>query len=177
MALAGPGRPRDAGEAYRAIAGLGRIIAGMPRSRRLTGPMLRRRDPKLVMSLVTSLGMDIGVIVKQAYAPRANRLSMIVEIERIRLAKRRPPDAAEVDRHSRFLVESYEAEFGSVEDLLENLGYGGEREDGDDGRDPEEVVRGALAGTELLGIFERLSSELPRCGKRYVRDAIDGLAD
>ena len=72
----------------------------------------------------TEFGMDVEKFIELAYATEPpNKISMIVEFERIKSDIGRVPTKQDIDEHSMLKSSQYDKEFESWEHMLERLGY------------------------------------------------------
>ncbi len=67
-------------------------------------------------------GIDVLVRLAKTVDP-PNKISMIVEFERVKLDVGRTPTKEDIEEHSEFTVSQYEGEFQSWEHMLDRLGY------------------------------------------------------
>ena len=76
----------------------------------------------------TSLELEFGVSMSRMFelaktTDPPNKVSLIVEFERISHIVGHTPSKQDIERHSTLHIEQYENEFGSWEHLLERMGY------------------------------------------------------
>ena len=107
----------------RLLGALGGAIAekGSGSARSLRELLLRRMPAGLIGS---EFGAETGRLLELAHSDLPNRVSLIAELEMLRLLAGKVPTGREIEAAGRFSVAEYEAEFGSLGRLLEMLGYG-----------------------------------------------------
>ena len=72
----------------------------------------------------SEFGARMGEMLELAHSDMPNKVSLIAELEMLKLLAGEVPTAAEIEAAGRFSEEEYEAEFVSMGHLLERLGYG-----------------------------------------------------